>query len=55
MNLERKKVIVTCVDCGRKDEIIGGEIPEGEYPICNCGGIMMIRNAIFESDTKEQL
>ena len=27
-------VIARCIGCGNKQEIIGGEIPKGEQPIC---------------------
>ncbi len=39
-------VLVKCISCGNEREVYAGEIPEGQQPMCNkCGMIMVAKQA----------
>ena len=39
-------VLVKCIMCKDKRKVYAGEIPEGQQPMCNkCGGVMVAESA----------
>lgn len=52
--MESKTIVIAkCVGCGNKTEIIGGQIPKGEQPICQkCFMPMIAEKAVVRRSSK---
>lgn len=38
-------VVAKCVFCEKEKEYTAGQVPAGEVPMCECGGVMVAKEA----------